>query len=448
MRGVIDGFTMVRRTTGDILNPTQYRTILEMVRGIISKYNLTQINASYVAFLDHIVNYNDPHEVTQGGYSAEILDRLYATYTNMTTSPLSRDDFDTEIVPTLSMLELIRRVALNQILYDSVKNADGSVDQATTVTLGKDWGFAIPRQVTLTLPYAAVDEAAFVAFGRAGTATPAGIIASANDLTPVVPERVCVFHTSLTSPYFAIDTDHAPYAIALDIASNDLTIELETRGAPLLRTEVLRFTGVGNTLSIYRGTSGVVEVVYNNQTVLSVTADDTGVCSFSITRAGVVTIDTPTGPVSQTLSPIPIPVFSALQIGIDLWEIGSTAFSLAEATIYRDGSATTKLPAIIPVIVRFPPSGVFPVIGSATGTGASSVLVASGGYDLYLTVSGTWEGSVTADRSVDNGTTWTTITPAISGNCDESVDAIAQDGIMYRVSYAITSGTASYRLGQ
>lgn len=66
-----------------------------------------------------------------------------------------------------------------------------------------------------------------------------------------------------------------------------------------------------------------------------------------------------------------------------------------------------------------------------------------------LSVSGTWAGTVTLQRSFDNGSTWVDVWSTTS-NVETAVESI-ESGVLYRLgikSGNYTSGTAVCRLGQ
>jgi hypothetical protein len=66
-----------------------------------------------------------------------------------------------------------------------------------------------------------------------------------------------------------------------------------------------------------------------------------------------------------------------------------------------------------------------------------------------LSVSGTWSGTVTLQRSFDNGSTWVDVWSTTS-NVETAVESI-ESGVLYRLgikSGNYTSGTAVCRLGQ
>lgn len=99
-----------------------------------------------------------------------------------------------------------------------------------------------------------------------------------------------------------------------------------------------------------------------------------------------------------------------------------------------------------------------PVAGSFTGTTPNQVtnfFIPQLGRDLYITLQGTWAGTVQLQRSTDSGTTWNNVTNAggqawgkYTGNCDEVVEHPTDGASRYRLIVTLTSGTVGYRLAQ
>lgn len=96
-----------------------------------------------------------------------------------------------------------------------------------------------------------------------------------------------------------------------------------------------------------------------------------------------------------------------------------------------------------------------PLTGTANGTSVSPAFVPQLGRDLYITLSGTWTGTVQLMRSTDGGTTKHPVTIAggqdwgkYTVNCDEVVATPTDGASRYYLSFAITSGTVTYRLAQ
>jgi len=94
--------------------------------------------------------------------------------------------------------------------------------------------------------------------------------------------------------------------------------------------------------------------------------------------------------------------------------------------------------------------GTFTESGNSGVTGAPGVHVAG---PLNLSIWGTFEATVTLQRSFDGGSTWLTCsldaqgTPAVfTGAVELRIDD-AEPGTLYRLSCVWASGTVNYRFG-
>lgn len=98
------------------------------------------------------------------------------------------------------------------------------------------------------------------------------------------------------------------------------------------------------------------------------------------------------------------------------------------------------------------PSGLAPVAGSFSATGASASFQPIRRADFNITISGTFVGTVLVERSFDAGATWHAKWPteiyAIADPRSFS-DNEPEYGVLYRLRCsAYTSGTISYRISQ
>ena len=107
------------------------------------------------------------------------------------------------------------------------------------------------------------------------------------------------------------------------------------------------------------------------------------------------------------------------------------------------------------VVLTVTASSSTPLAGAATGVGESAPFTPQLGRDMYLTLTGTWTGTIRIQRSTDGGATWNNITigggnpwGVYTGNCDEVVDTPTDGASLYRVSFNVSSGNAAYRLAQ
>lgn len=92
-------------------------------------------------------------------------------------------------------------------------------------------------------------------------------------------------------------------------------------------------------------------------------------------------------------------------------------------------------------------------VSAALATGTSEVFTPQPGRAVCVTLTGTWTGTVTVQKSRDAGITWAAMTAAgspwavFTGNCDEPVDEPGDNDVRYRLLIALGTGTGAYRLG-
>ena len=338
MTAVITNFTTIRRRPGDILTPAQYRSVVETILGILRTYDFSDFNDAYVQFLDHIQNFQDPHKVTQTDFGINIIERTHAIYQLMCLNPLPLDRFKTEIVPTLGFLELIRRIVLNRYLYNQVKNFDGSVSQTVDVWLGPDWNYPLQKQTPITLSFGTklADEAAFLRKGWTVNTTPIPVVFNGENLVSQIIHRTCVFHTSVTSPYFTFNGQTKDYMAALALASNDVSLQAKSRGAPTSTINLATLRNATDRLDVTMSPDTKIVVKLNGTAISASTFCDGLEWSLDITRRGGITLTTIHGN-RQTLAYTTgnfsaVAPFTSLQIGQALSNATSQTPGLLELT--------------------------------------------------------------------------------------------------------------------
>jgi hypothetical protein len=96
-----------------------------------------------------------------------------------------------------------------------------------------------------------------------------------------------------------------------------------------------------------------------------------------------------------------------------------------------------------------------PVLKTFTQTDVSVPFKPDLGREIYLTLSGTWTGSIQVQRSFDDGKTWNNVTVAggipwllYTINCDEIIATPTDAATSYRLSVTLSSGSVSARLAQ
>ena len=95
-----------------------------------------------------------------------------------------------------------------------------------------------------------------------------------------------------------------------------------------------------------------------------------------------------------------------------------------------------------------------PIVGQFTANGTSDTFVAVPGRNLWVSLTGTFNATVTLMRSIDNGTTWAPITVGgsaygvFTGPVQEALTAESESGVQYRLDCRpFVSGPVPYRIG-
>ena len=95
-----------------------------------------------------------------------------------------------------------------------------------------------------------------------------------------------------------------------------------------------------------------------------------------------------------------------------------------------------------------------PVAGTASAATLAGPFAPALGRPIWLTLMGSWTGTVKLLRSTDGGTTRLPMTiggsgwGSFQGNCNEPVAEESVAGATYYLDFAVTSGTLSYRVTQ
>lgn len=462
MVSIINNFVSVRKNRGDLMNPAEYRSILEMVNGILAQYDLATLNSTYKQLLDHLADYHDPHHVTQQNFSDQLITSIYKIYATMTGSPVTEDVFRTTILPTAGFIELLRRIMLNRILYDQVKNPDGTVNATVTAYIGPEWGnLYLPKtKVTLSFGTTLPNEAAFIARGWNTNTTPRPIIYNANDLAITMISSNVIFHTSRTSEYLLVGGTGTSYPVTLYGSSNDFTLRLRIIGNPLTKTDVFYFTSGANSFYISMFPDRSVEIRLNAQIIATGVPCNDGQLSFNMKGSGFLILMTSHNSVFTTnnyfIDLSTVGVFATGIVNVPLEDFFATTFGIRSLTIFKDTTQIVPATDIVPMIRYMPPSAVVPLTGTVSSGQSinTGMLSPDTGYYLYLTLTGSWTGTVVVQHSTDNGVTWNAVTtngqPAGTyiRNCDEDVLKVSDPNSKYRLAISVTSGALAYRLAQ
>lgn len=130
-----------------------------------------------------------------------------------------------------------------------------------------------------------------------------------------------------------------------------------------------------------------------------------------------------------------------------------TAQLAAFANVDGDGvhvSGTNPLP----VAGRTSAATSTPLTGSANASGTTPSFDPELGRPVWVTLTGTWTGTVRVVRSTDGGATWSPLTVAggswgqFTANCNEPVTEEGDAAATYALSMTLSSGTVSYRVAQ
>lgn len=108
----------------------------------------------------------------------------------------------------------------------------------------------------------------------------------------------------------------------------------------------------------------------------------------------------------------------------------------------------------LPVSQRLTPAGNTPLTGTASATGVVGPFSPVLGRPIWLSLSGTWTGTVTLKRSIDGGATMLPLTVAsqpwgvFTANACEPVTEESESMATYHLDIVLASGTLAYRVAQ
>ncbi|MBA2935966.1 hypothetical protein HZF05_17945 [Sphingomonas sp. CGMCC 1.13654] len=108
----------------------------------------------------------------------------------------------------------------------------------------------------------------------------------------------------------------------------------------------------------------------------------------------------------------------------------------------------------LPVGQRWTAATATPLVGSASASGAAGPFTPELGRAIWLTLGGTWAGTVRVLRSLDGGTTCLPLSAGgqpwgvFTANAQEPVREETVAGATYWLDIALTSGTLTYEVRQ
>lgn len=108
----------------------------------------------------------------------------------------------------------------------------------------------------------------------------------------------------------------------------------------------------------------------------------------------------------------------------------------------------------LPVATRLGAAGTAPLAGTAAASGTVGPFAPQLGRPVWLTLSGSWTGTVQLMRSEDGGATLLPLTLAgapwgsFTANCNEPVAEETVAGATYHLALTLGSGSVTYRVAQ
>ena len=119
-----------------------------------------------------------------------------------------------------------------------------------------------------------------------------------------------------------------------------------------------------------------------------------------------------------------------------------------------DDAQSVDYSSPLPVQSGFAPALAVPLAGTAAVNGAFGPFVPETGRPIWVTLSGSWTGTVTVQRSTDAGVTRRPLTLAggewgvFTANAQEAVGEETVDGATWWLEFEHLSGTLAYEVRQ
>jgi hypothetical protein len=108
----------------------------------------------------------------------------------------------------------------------------------------------------------------------------------------------------------------------------------------------------------------------------------------------------------------------------------------------------------LPIVATFAPAAASPLSGSTSANGLLGPFVPQLGRPIWLTLSGSWSGTVQVMRSTDGGATLLPLTVggigwgSFGANAQEAIGEETVAGAEWYLAVALSAGTLSYSIGQ
>lgn len=298
MVSIIENFVTVRKNRHDVLNPTQYRSIIEMIRALLK--NVDGLKSATPLINAHVNDLNDPHD--EGRIVKEsITSFIYDIYSKMTLTPMSLIDFKTFVVPSLDFLELLRRIGLNRYLYNDISDVDGSVPSSVSAVLGLDWEYLNTPLISILLSFdTPIDnEDDFIQY-RSDSVP---IFDSDFDQIKLDDRRI-LFETSSASPYNDISNTSIEYSKDIYLVKNSLTAYVRFVYSPTNVTPIVSFnTSSGSVILQVNPDKSLDLIVDSNNVITDTVISSDGAILVNIIKNDRIQIITNTG-IYEYLNPV------------------------------------------------------------------------------------------------------------------------------------------------
>lgn len=131
--------------------------------------------------------------------------------------------------------------------------------------------------------------------------------------------------------------------------------------------------------------------------------------------------------------------------------VGEIAVSFADTT---GAAAVTSAANPLPVSTTILAATSAALTGSASASGSFGPFVPQLGRAIWLTLWGSWTGTVAVQRSIDGGTTKLPITvggqpwASFTANAQETIGEETASAATYWLAVTLASGTLNYRVSQ
>lgn len=347
MTTVINNFVTIRKNRGDVLESSVARSVIEAIRGILNEYNYLGVKDAAELISQHMTDYNDPHQDANYLFW-KIAEQVYDIYTNMTATPISLNDFKTNLVPSIAYPELLRRIALNRYLYNKIKNLDGSVNSNISVTLPSEYSasYIFDNAVPVLIGDGITNETDFIRLGYLGNTYPANIIYNANNLIDEVSDSELMFSTSSTSPYQTMSDVGNGYSVDTHITL-PLSLNVQIMGTPTVSTPIVTLSGPTDTLSVVLNPNRTINVLHNGNVINSgLIISDSGSLSLIISRQGDLQILSSNsgldGFIMYTSIFSHLVLFTSLTLNVGLESLFGNSFGIRSISLHKGITSTRE----------------------------------------------------------------------------------------------------------